>query len=302
MTACEVFPKGLPRDPCSPYFTKRDISGPDMQPLYNRTFRPLIDPWNSIVEYYSCCNLTYANKDKFIAISGVVDLFKSIGGRGRYLAGLWEVDFFRHLVWEVSDNAQYPQSYRAPSWSWASIDSGVHYIKYGSCSVSHYATLIAADISNSQAGPSAATCQWYARIEAPIYRIGLMSNLGRNCTFGKDSAFDNQDCLKFRVSLDCDTLSARQSNHVYLFPAVVVSEVPVFGGIDRVCGIVMDLTGCAQGEFRRIGFFEVFNIVKGAKLDKLLCGQSALPSCSYETMRTVRMSGKEIHVYTFTIV
>jgi hypothetical protein len=50
---------------------------------------------------------------------------------GEYLVGLWRDDFIRNLLWYVevleSGNggpSRRPQNYRAPSWSWASIDGG----------------------------------------------------------------------------------------------------------------------------------------------------------------------------------
>jgi hypothetical protein len=301
-TACEVFPTGLPRNPPNLGFTKRDVSGYASHPLYEQAWNPLIDPWNSIVELYSHCHLTF-KKDKFVAISGVVNLYKSKNDRGRYLAGLWEVDFFRHLVWEVSENAQFPPFYRAPSWSWASIDSGVQYVQSGRCTVSDFVRLISADVTDDRADLSTEKfSRWYARIQAPIYRVKLGPTHDRNRTFTLQPGSDRQRSSKMRVSLDCGTSNTRLTSHVYLLPALLVKPSSIGSAANRICGIIMDLTGSFRGEFRRIGFFEVPGLAEGSNLDPLLRGPSSLPYCSYETRRTVYSDGKETHLYTFTIV
>lgn len=76
------------------------------------------------------CDLTYAS-DKFIALSGIAEEFQTMNN-DVYLAGLWKVCFFTdQLLWCVKHtntqlNGQ-PSArlsiYRAPSWSWLSIDA-----------------------------------------------------------------------------------------------------------------------------------------------------------------------------------
>lgn len=88
--------------------------------------------WHSLVSYYSKRNLSYP-ADKLIAFSAVA---KTMGRPGRYLAGLWEVDLPNNLMWKVHHiwtpilgdidmRAVRPPGYRAPTWSWASVDGHV---------------------------------------------------------------------------------------------------------------------------------------------------------------------------------
>ncbi len=64
------------------------------------------------------------------AISAIAESY-SIALRGQYLAGLWSNFLFGGLLWRVSETilskpVERPTSkYRAPSWSWASVDSMV---------------------------------------------------------------------------------------------------------------------------------------------------------------------------------
>ena len=78
-------------------------------------------------------------KDIFPALSGVARQVQEWNPkRGRYLAGLWEKNLIEDLIW--SPNPQYPlgqrpKPWRAPTWSWASIESPVRFsffdIPYG---------------------------------------------------------------------------------------------------------------------------------------------------------------------------
>ncbi|KAF2014485.1 HET-domain-containing protein [Aaosphaeria arxii CBS 175.79] len=89
------------------------------------------EAWSNLVQNYSNCALTFG-KDKLIALSGLVSTMKTGGlDRGNYWVGMWETDFPYCLVWVRSalDRSKWrqvrPNEYRAPSWSWASLDCQV---------------------------------------------------------------------------------------------------------------------------------------------------------------------------------
>ena len=57
------------------------------------------ETWLHIIEQYSNCELTHI-QDKLIALCGVAKILSpSLGGK--YLAGLWESDLLRGLLWQV---------------------------------------------------------------------------------------------------------------------------------------------------------------------------------------------------------
>jgi hypothetical protein len=105
--------------------------------------------WLSIVENYSRRRLT-VNQDKLSAVAGVARAVAEITG-DTYLAGLWAQHFFEDLHWRVYvyeetfeknkeglgklavkgkavGTTDRPAEYRAPSWSWASIDAPIKYV------------------------------------------------------------------------------------------------------------------------------------------------------------------------------
>ncbi|CZR69817.1 uncharacterized protein PAC_19717 [Phialocephala subalpina] len=93
--------------------------------------REALRTWCSIVTTYTRARLTYP-KDRLVAISAVAKETKRILDSGlrekcTYLAGLWSCHLAEQLLWYVrlDSGAIRPPGYRAPSWSWASVDSEV---------------------------------------------------------------------------------------------------------------------------------------------------------------------------------
>lgn len=81
-----------------------------------------------MVSEYSKRDLTYS-KDKLPAFSGLAGRYRDAFD-GEYLAGLWSTDFHRGLLWSLrlsppSSSCSAVHPYRAPSWSWASVDGWI---------------------------------------------------------------------------------------------------------------------------------------------------------------------------------
>lgn len=84
--------------------------------------------WERIIERYSQRLLTIP-QDKLPAISGLAKLFQTTlnAAPSDYLAGLWKIDLPMSLLWHVTGFSlpSRPEQWRAPTWSWASLDSGI---------------------------------------------------------------------------------------------------------------------------------------------------------------------------------
>lgn len=98
---------------------------------------PFRDAWMRVVVQYSSRTLT-RDTDKLIAISGLVQMLRDSmnpqnGLVATYLAGIWLESLPRQLLWQVPDprlsthRATRPLKYRAPTWSWASIDGHIEF-------------------------------------------------------------------------------------------------------------------------------------------------------------------------------
>jgi hypothetical protein len=86
------------------------------------------DVWCGIVEAYSRSKLTFES-DKLVALAGLANEMAQIFQRDKYLAGLWQSGLPYSLMWTANDDSDNkivrPKSYRAPSWSWASLDGAI---------------------------------------------------------------------------------------------------------------------------------------------------------------------------------
>jgi hypothetical protein len=113
--ACEAWPDGLPNQFGSEMFT------------FPRQYAH--DSWSQVVARYSEAELTYP-KDKLVALSGVAHKFQK-AFQDQYVAGLWRKELIRQLCWRVDHRNINKRTqtleieYRAPSWSWASVDDPI---------------------------------------------------------------------------------------------------------------------------------------------------------------------------------
>jgi hypothetical protein len=83
-----------------------------------------INAWYNAIWFYSRLELTYTS-DKLVAFSAVARCFAGVL-QDDYAAGLWKRDLHTLLLWRRTENQiPRPNAYRAPSWSWASVDGGV---------------------------------------------------------------------------------------------------------------------------------------------------------------------------------
>ncbi|KAI1151284.1 heterokaryon incompatibility protein-domain-containing protein [Nemania diffusa] len=94
---------------------------PPDQELLNKALRA----WFHCVTEYSGRDLTHAT-DKLPAIAALADVFSD--GLGDYLGGIWSRFLSRCLAWEATGvSRKILAEYRAPSWSWASIDCRIQW-------------------------------------------------------------------------------------------------------------------------------------------------------------------------------
>ncbi|KAI1148347.1 heterokaryon incompatibility protein-domain-containing protein [Nemania diffusa] len=152
LDACEAFPSGIPAIVESPrhtgfkrldfLFEKYTREGllPKKGQLLSITQEDLLNHWCSIVQAYTRTSLTKPN-DKLIALAGVAQLMSrsdsptTTENSRMYLAGLFRQHLLLMLEWHSDGNMPprpeppgiRPPQYRAPSWSWASVDVRVFY-------------------------------------------------------------------------------------------------------------------------------------------------------------------------------
>ncbi|KAI4863432.1 heterokaryon incompatibility protein-domain-containing protein [Hypoxylon rubiginosum] len=120
LEACEAYPNGLPSA----------WSGTAQNGLPGKfhDVADACDRWDRLVETYSECQLTVL-QDKMVAFSGLAQHFQDFLQGDRYIAGLWRSQLPQSLFWQSRHirPCYRPTTYRAPSWSWASIEGPVNF-------------------------------------------------------------------------------------------------------------------------------------------------------------------------------
>jgi hypothetical protein len=144
---CEQYPRGLPetiRDHSGLNFKQimdfgrisLDLAPQDLFPYSLNRNDAYLRIWAGVVVDYSRTSLTNPT-DKLIAISGIAKSFADVTGQ-RYVAGMWRENLEHALLWNASNRAKFnveyrpcshsqPTTWRAPSWSWASVDGPVDF-------------------------------------------------------------------------------------------------------------------------------------------------------------------------------
>jgi hypothetical protein len=102
---------------------------PDLLSLTKKSIslKQMSAQWRHIVEQYSVLKLS-RETDRLPALSGLA--VRASAQFGRYLCGLWFETLALDLLWRVpllDHGHERPAHYTAPTWSWASVITGVNY-------------------------------------------------------------------------------------------------------------------------------------------------------------------------------
>ncbi|KAI1622515.1 heterokaryon incompatibility protein-domain-containing protein [Exophiala viscosa] len=247
MCCSEVFPKGLPATIGPP------SSQESVEFFSKRTHHQRHGNWHQLVKMYSPKRLTYSS-DKLLAIGGLARQYMA---RNRlreeeYLAGLWKPQLPHALLWRVEQGRR-PPKYRAPTWTWASIDGEVKYPEPAQSTRETCVEVLNLDMRYKS--------DRFGMVEAGKMKVrGFMARglLRRtNDYWGRTPCVIQ--CTKAQVELvsaSFDDRLAKLSGEGMLTEMLEVYMLPVIDVIDRVEGLLLCAT-MKRGEFRRIGAFDV---------------------------------------------
>ena len=184
LRACEVYPRGMHTtfgdNSYSDKYVKKSFTAILQGGSDNTmTSSKMHETWKDLVQHYSKCNLTMSG-DKLVAISGIVKrlqpLFKT-----DYLAGLWRDDLLEQMLWHVDSNdakrrflaGEKRPEYRAPSWSWASMDAPIQPRANLFSNKHHIATIIEARVTPVTDDITGQIKGGYIRLRAPLFPVKL---------------------------------------------------------------------------------------------------------------------------------
>jgi len=130
--------------------------------------------WSHIVQDYTRRRLTFG-EDKLPAISGIAKHMLRTRPGDTYLAGIWRNDMPVFLLWAPTNNARRPASYRAPSWSWASVDGQVSILEgFNDSSRSIHCQVLEAGTTRAGLDPLGGVSSGYLRLRGPLKQAWRM--------------------------------------------------------------------------------------------------------------------------------
>ncbi|KAH7125641.1 heterokaryon incompatibility protein-domain-containing protein [Dendryphion nanum] len=166
--------------------------------------RAIWDAWQNIVTEYSKRNLTVA-ADRLPAISGIANKIALATGSS-YIAGIWKKNLVSDLVWS-SSSGHAPgyalDAYRAPTFSWASLDVPVTYYDTDDeerASLKSSIVLLSSSISPTGLNPLGTVADASIKVRGPCLSATLSS-------IKKEDIWEYTLLLKgtsaIRISHDC---------------------------------------------------------------------------------------------------
>ncbi|KAK1622364.1 heterokaryon incompatibility protein-domain-containing protein [Colletotrichum phormii] len=140
---------------------------------FNRSASSL-KSWPHLLSEYGPRELTNP-ADKLPAFSGVAKTFSKILDE-EYLAGLWRGSLIEGLCWQPLNCKPASGGYRAPSWSWASVD-GTPATGFLGESVPH-AEIIETKVEVDGENPFGRVKDGWIKLEAPLVKMVVSDNKG----------------------------------------------------------------------------------------------------------------------------
>jgi hypothetical protein len=288
--ACESFPLGIPQVLGGSYysgFKQNDLDGFGTENVSERKIA-VHDSWHGIIATYSRGELSYP-QDKLTALAGIASRVKETLG-GEYLAGLWTSFLEEDLLWVLSppfrEPLPRPEKYRAPSWSWASVEGGVRLINYNPAWQGPSCTILEASVTLSTENTFGPVISGFLRVQGALKRVTVADE---SPVLTDWEYYINRKRLR-NFDAEFDDFRAPFKDYTYCIAIKAFND----DGWRVRRGLLLRPTGVGKGEYCRIGAFfldidhdvDVFDMSEG--------GTQAGYPCEYYDEVTKQ--------HTFTIV
>ncbi|EPE27936.1 heterokaryon incompatibility protein [Glarea lozoyensis ATCC 20868] len=247
---CEGFPLG----------TFVDWPLKNFEALFEPRQRPLslfaFSTWNDLVEAYSKCALTRP-EDKLVALSGLARLFQDMTG-DEYLAGLWRSRLPESLGWRVyTPTTKLSSDYRAPSWSWASVDGQVWPGGVGSVDT-QLITVKEAQVTHSGFDSTGQVLDGFIIVEGLLVQTTYHRTGKRGPTCQLTTADEEISANVWKDALDTRFEDGSEMH------CLALNGTPDYSGDSRcgyrLIGLILEPVAGPSGDYARIGHFDIDKI------------------------------------------
>jgi hypothetical protein len=260
MAASETFPSGFANFFPAAFLPANMLSFHDLN-------RNSLTFWESLIIKYYRCQLTKGN-DKLVAIAGIARRLALSTGES-YMAGLWrntlDSKFLSQLLWYAPEfsppapRTERPTSYRAPSWSWASIDGIITFCDVTKSKGWERSTpllqVLQCEVHLAGVDPFGDLTGGYIRISCCLHPITARYERDKWKLLSSDNDEANLiSSHEIANSLYFDETKLRAPHGIK--EDVKLFLLPILQNQRSVGCIMLSLTGKRQGEYTRVGFFQ----------------------------------------------
>jgi hypothetical protein len=220
------------------------------------------DQWHTLCAHYTYRELTFP-EDKLPAISGIAsNIAKKV--QSGYLAGLWRNNLIHDLFWQTVAVATRPKKYRAPSWSWASVDGRINWRSWrvsSTCSkCSMYCTVIDAQTTSAGLDPYGAVKDGFLKIHGILEEVKVM-RLSRGGSQHSWRLTYKEEEIGY-VNLDIESEDIRRYWRENIYQAILVAKCESREEDKApIRGLLLEKNGRKRenhNEFERVGTFTLF--------------------------------------------
>jgi hypothetical protein len=170
--------------------------------------------WRDLVKNYVNCSFTKV-EDKLIAFAGIAKVFYNATG-DTYIAGLWSSRAREGLDWRLhTPEKRRSITYRAPSWSWASVDGPVT-LELSTATSVYLIEVIEYHILRRGSDPMDAVVSGQLLIGARLMTVQSISvSMNGDCTLNINLCPTSAKLMVDYLDTDVQTFDSRD---VYFFP------------------------------------------------------------------------------------
>ncbi len=239
--------------------------------------------WHHLVSEYTLRRLSHPS-DKLPAISGIAHKFYDVT-KSDYLAGLWTNNVVQDLLWHSSPTLQSPYEahrldpdvYRAPSFSWASVDTQIQFETDDEYGKEDDGTILI-DVVEAKAvttglNPLGEVCDGWLVLRAPVVDGILVAPEQEMAVIklkvGRGGGFVDfcPDSLLIEMGLSSSdsgdeaqsrTVRRAREGEVYMpFKTRITCLAVKCDTSGSISGIVLALSERVKGAYERMGYFTI---------------------------------------------